>query len=165
MSYYGHTLSLTCLYNSVLYRAKKVEMGWYIEFIEKQVGGPLAGCAETARQIAGIFGTHTYVSIGVSYIPYGSTPQPMAVMAPINVFAAPKTVFGLLLLYYPFDGHFTWYSAKYSIDEHISFILASIYASITGLFCKYILSGLAIQHTRNRPYSLFLSWKHGSLVQ
>ena len=65
------------------------------------------------------------------YMQYGSTPQPIAVMAPINTFAAPKTVFGLLRPYYPFDGHFTWYSAKYSIDKHISFILASIYALIT----------------------------------
>ena len=40
-------------------------------------------------------------------IKYGNIPQPIAVMAPINTFAAPKTVFGLLLLYYPFDGHFT----------------------------------------------------------
>ena len=40
-------------------------------------------------------------------IKYGNIPQPIAVMAPINTFAAPKTVFGLAGLYYPFDGHFT----------------------------------------------------------
>ena len=60
-----------------------------------------------AGQIAEIFGTHTYILIEMPFIQYGSTPQSVAVMAPINTFAAPKTVFGLLLLYYPFDGHFT----------------------------------------------------------
>ena len=98
------------------------------------------------------------------YMQYGSTPQPIAVMAPMNTFAAPKMVFGLPRLYDPFNGHFTWYSAKYSIDEHISLIQASIYALITQLFSNYILPVLAMQHTRNRPYSLFLSWKHGSAV-
>ena len=98
------------------------------------------------------------------YMQYRSTPQPIAVMAPINTFAAPKTVFGLPGLYYPFYGHFTWYSAKYSIGEHIPFIRASIYALITQLFSNYILQGLAMQHTRNRPYGLFLSWKHESVV-
>ena len=97
-------------------------------------------------------------------IKYGNILQPIAVMAPINTFAAPKTVFGLPRLYYPFDGHFTCYSARCSIDEHISLILASIYALIAQLFINYILPGLAMQHTRNRPYGLFLSWKHGSVV-
>ena len=97
-------------------------------------------------------------------IKYGNIPQPIAAITPINTFAAPKMVFGLPRLYYSFDGHFTWYSAKYSIDGHISFILAGIYALITRLFSNYILPGLAMQHTKNRPYGLFLSYKHGSVV-
>ena len=63
--------------------------------------------AGTAGWNAKIFGTHTYLTIGKPYMQYRSTPQPIAVMAPINTFAAPKTVFGLPRLYYPFDGHFT----------------------------------------------------------
>ena len=51
-------------------------------------------------------------------IKYGNLLQPIAVMAPINTFAAPKMEFGLPRPYYPFDGSFAWYSAKYSIDEH-----------------------------------------------
>ena len=97
-------------------------------------------------------------------IKYGNIPQPIAVMAPINTFAASKTVFGLPRLYYLFYAHFTSYSAKYSIDEHISFILVSIYALFTRLFSNYILPGLAMQHTGNRPYGLFLLCKHGSVV-
>ena len=85
---------------------------------------------------------------------YGITPQPIAVMAPINTFAAPKTVFGLPRPYYPFDGSFAWYSARYTIYGHISSILACIYASITQLFGNYILPGLALAAYRKQAIQL-----------
>ena len=101
------------------------------------------------------------------YMQYGSTPQPIAVMAPINTFAAPKTVFGLPRLYYPFDGHFTWYSATYSIDEHISSILACLYASITQLFGNYILPGSAIAAYRKQAIQLIhplIAWNSSAVT-
>ena len=61
----------------------------------------------TAGRIAKILFTHMYVLTGMSYIKYGNSPQPIAAMTPINLFSAYKTVFGLSLLYYPFNGYFT----------------------------------------------------------
>ena len=83
-------------------------------------------------------------------IKYGNIPQPIAAITPINTFAAPKMEFGLPRLYYPFDGSFAWYSARYTIYGHISSILACIYASITQLFSNYILSGSAIAAYRKQ---------------
>ena len=60
----------------------------------------------TAGQIAKILCTHMHALIGMSYIQYGNIPQPIAAMTPINLLFAFKAVFGLLLLYYPFDGYF-----------------------------------------------------------